>query len=515
MAHTLSPIACDRCGDTFNRTSGRQVRCPECAAIVNRERNREHLRDRRDAAREAARPGLGELEFRSPVGPEEHKHAVAALGLHKVDEVIALANVNDPFYVGTGRDWRLARWFTALWQEAGFTDLAHLRRFHYWLVNTRRPDLENGLPYENRDEHFQELCKAGTKARILGLVDAERFTDRRNDPVIKNVIPRHDDPEPFAGLAENWQLKLRIPKVELPVLEFPEIGVGGYDYDDADQPVLLEVFIEKTTMDDILKPLCQGLHVNLSRARGFQSITAIIALLRRAEQFGKPAHVFYISDFDPGGDSMPRAFARQLQFWREKLEVEENVTLEVVVLTRKQVASYALPVIPIKDTDKRADNFTGKHGVDGAVELDALEGIHPGELARLVREAVEPWRDGTLESRLGDAADDAWEDASEAWQELSADLQRELDQIKAEADQVVQRHREAIDALNNELQPLRGRLKRFMKDAEDLSGDLDVDLPERPEAEEPDVDRPAFLFDSERGWLEQNEYWQAHKRGAA
>jgi hypothetical protein len=37
----------------------------------------------------------------------------------------------------------------------------------------------------------------------------------------------------------------------------PDPIVTGYEYEWADQPVLIEVWIEKTAMDDILEPLCR------------------------------------------------------------------------------------------------------------------------------------------------------------------------------------------------------------------------------------------------------------------
>src|SRR5262249_36158970 len=99
----------------------------------------------------------------------------------------------------------------------------------------------------------------------------------------------------------------------------PAVGVQGFEYSPADQPFLLEIWVEKTTMDDVLEPLCRGLSINLVPGAGFQSITSAVNLLQRVARFKdsrKPCRVFYISDFDPAGDQMPVAVARQLQFWR-------------------------------------------------------------------------------------------------------------------------------------------------------------------------------------------------------
>ena len=180
----------------------------------------------------------------------------------------------------------------------------------------------------------------------------------------------------------------------------PGVSVSGYDYEAADQPVLAEVWIEKSTMDDVLIPVCRSLNANLLSGAGFQSITAVISLLRRAERHGKPAHVLYIADFDPAGDAMPAAVARQAQFWRETLGITAGLTLNVLALTRAQVTEYDLPRAPVKVdkngvADKRGKRFEQVNG-EGIVELDALEALHAGVLANLVRHAVQPYRDDRI-----------------------------------------------------------------------------------------------------------------------
>ena len=42
---------------------------------------------------------------------------------------------------------------------------------------------------------------------------------------------------------------------------------------------------------------------------------------------------------------------------------------------------------------------------------------------------------------------------------------------------------------------------------------IDFGLPDRPEAEELDVDTSGMLFDSRRSWLEQVDYWQRGRNG--
>ena len=62
----------------------------------------------------------------------------------------------------------------------------------------------------------------------------------------------------------------------------------------------------------------------------------------------------YVSDFDPAGDSMPVAVARQAQFWADQLGIGQRITVQPVALTRAQVRGHALPPIPIKTLTGRA-----------------------------------------------------------------------------------------------------------------------------------------------------------------
>ena len=117
------------------------------------------------------------------------------------------------------------------------------------------------------------------------------------------------------------------------------------------------------------------------------TLTAVNALAERIRRAGKPARVFYISDFDPAGYSMPCAVARKLEFLLHNDDIELDVRLYRLLLNRDHVERYALPRTPIKESERRAKSFEARHG-DGCVELDALEALHPGELSHIVSAAL-------------------------------------------------------------------------------------------------------------------------------
>ena len=124
------------------------------------------------------------------------------------------------------------------------------------------------------------------------------------------------------------------------------------------------------------------------------------AMCKRVASIRKPTRIFYISDFNPSGDSIPVAgVARQAEYWIKQYAEGTDVKLQPLVLTAEQAQEYALPRTPIKSTDKRKAGFERLHDI-GATELDALEALHPGELRNILVEAIEPYRDEDIEQEL-------------------------------------------------------------------------------------------------------------------
>jgi len=447
--------------------------------------------------------------------PKSVLKALAKESGANLGDLIVLAPANDPFNTRSKTDLALAEWFSRIYEERGFGRGVHLRRIHYHLASEKetvlRPD---GKPYQNTIDSWNFLGIAAKKARYLGLVDADDFVDHRNPKAQINAADPVEPREPnwHIGDFESWAL----PRIRTDLhayVEVPDIDVDGYEYDDGHQPYLLEVWAEKNTMNDVLEPVCEMDDVNFRPSLGFQSITTVRRLLGRCEALfamDRPTRIFYISDFDPAGDCMPVAVARQLEFWIWKLALRGDVKLKPLVLTRAQVEEYDLPRKPIKDTDRRRGNFENRHG-EGAVELDALEAIHPGELERIVEEAIRPYRDMDLESRLGDAAYQASVEAGNAWMEATEDIQNEAKQFQAEVQAVLDRYAPRLKKLNDVLQrdlaPPRKKmadLERSVEEGvEDAADSLMVPLPDRPEPEIEPPDESDWLFDSSRPYGDQ------------
>lgn len=434
----------------------------------------------------------------------------------KTTDLLALAAKNDPFYVGAPASVQQAQWFADLWQRFGFSNGVHLRRVHYQLVSQPDPRMADGRPYENTEGCWDYICSAGKYARILGLVPADAFVDRRNPDPHLFVNDTDDEQEPQASVYEPW---FSVPQINTDLGEWLSWDIGspnvsGYEYRPSDQPYHVELWIEKSTMDDVLLPLGEELGVNVCTSLGFQSITSVIDMLKRIANRGKPARILYISDFDPAGDGMPVGVARQIEFWLDEFAWSADIALEPIALTGEQVRRWRLPRIPIKESDKRAGRFEALYG-EGAVELDALEALHPGVLADIVRQAVEPLRDERLERKLSDAYYKARDMARNQWRMYANEEAKALAELSQEARNILDTYKERLqalaDELNKEMAPIVERLEEQKVALSEKIRTFDPELPDRPEGEAEGVETWDWLFDSCRSYEEQINHYRARK----
>lgn len=405
-----------------------------------------------------------------------------------VENLIALSPSNDPFYVGKPSDIANGEWFSELWEQFGYSRGVHLRRVHYQIVS-QSPTIKmpNGEPYENTERCWDFLGQASKMARYLELVDPAAFVDRRNhDPIINAANYEY---EPYIEVTGSATGELELP-------DFPELP-SYYPYSfDANQPFLLEIWCEKTTMDDVLQPLCTQYGVNLVRGVGEMSITATLDLTNRITADGRPTRVFYISDFDPAGKSMPVAVSRKAEYFVRKVGDEVDIRLFPIVLTEDQVRSYRLPRTPIKETESRRGKFEERFGT-GATELDALEALRPGELARVVRKHLDHYFDHSLNRRVYRAEQKLRNDLSAIVLQGREEHADEIEEIKSEYEEIKAEFLTRLAAHNERraelFETLNAELTERMPDIEDYP---------IPEAEVSD-EVGEGLYNSERDYLDQ------------
>lgn len=402
------------------------------------------------------------------------KALAAELG-RKVTDLLALSPQNDPFYAGSPADVAQAEWFAQVldgavtaWKQSSWQGTAHLRRVHYWAVGQPGLAQANGKPYENTQGCWQYLCQAAKVARYLGLVDIGMIADHKNPAPHVYSVPQQ------GGQA---RVSIDVPELSRPGITVNPYG-NTYGFNvGALQPYHLEVWVEKSTVNDVLQPICRKYHANLVTGEGEMSLTSTWALVTdRIRTAGKPTRLFYISDFDPAGLSMPRAVARKVEWILDTTGHEGEVKVYALALTAQQVQEYKLPRTPIKETERRAASFEDVYG-EGAVELDGLEGQHPGELGNIVSRAL---------SRYW--SNDAVERARELERAMRQDVHERLEAV-------TERYKEEIAALRhmqNELNEVEWadytRYEPHQAATDEVAGDP------------PGMD---CLFDSGRDYLDQ------------
>jgi len=254
-------------------------------------------------------------------------------------------------------------------------------------------------------------------------------------------------------------------------------------------------------MNDVLEPLCQQYGMNLQTGLGELSITASLALVHRLEEAGKPARIFYVSDFDPAGQSMPVSVSRKVEYFVRTLGLDVDVRVFPVILTAEQVQSYQLPRTPIKETERRRGGFEDRYG-EGAVELDALEALYPGEVHHLLSQCIAYYYDPTLASRTREVQVALERDLGTIWQQVTGRFSGDIEALRAVHAHLQQEFGARMAGYSEQLQAVWQAMR----------SELDLSIPDLADYPLP---LPVFadefgdgLYDTARDYLEQLEAYK-------
>jgi len=295
----------------------------------------------------------------------------------KTNKLFVLSPGNDPFYVGSPGQIEKAKWFGQVYRDMGSPLECHVRRVHYWLVSQepkyKKPD---GTEYQNTDKDWLFLTLCSKYARYAKTVPIENIIDRRNPPPKINIYDIEDETPTEAK--NNINAESIIDDIVRRFRCWWAVNTQKYH---------IEIWCEKSTMNDVLEPIASKYGLNLVTGLGELSITACYLLIKRIKEIKKPVRIFYISDFDPAGECMPISVARKIEYFIRDEGLEDHVKLKQIMLTPKQCLQYQLPRTPIKSTEKRKEGFEERHG-QGATELDALEALHSGEMKKIITNKI-------------------------------------------------------------------------------------------------------------------------------
>ena len=362
-----------------------------------------------------------------------------------IKDLLALAPMNDPFYAEEFREQ--AEWFVNMWNERGGE--VHLRGFHYRLSSSQAVKKTNSEMYENTDDDWNYLLNASKYARYLDL--------------LPEVLEDHKHPE----IDENLRIINVTPRYNNKPI------VLGYGNNAEDEEYIVEIWIEKSSFNKMLKPLCRELRINFQQLEGTASLIRTEEFMDRIYGFEKPARIFYMSDLDPVGVSMAKEVSRKIEYLAMKDGADIDIKVDPLALTSEQCEDYDLPRAPIKKSksnthlyEGKKDKFEATYG-RGHTELDAFYGNYPDEFEQVIRDAVEPYRDLEYHAKLKEAE----REAEERLKDLMDEHKEELDRI--------------YEGIQNKMV-----------------------WPERPDnivGEEPKRD---WLYDSGRGYIEQLRHYK-------
>ena len=219
---------------------------------------------------------------------------------------------------------------------------------------------------------------------------------------------------------------------------------------------------EKTSLEDVLTPIAESRKADLYLPSGEISDTFAYQMDRMADQDGRRMIVFYLADCDPSGWQMPVSLARKLQALETLLFGGVEWEVRPICLSPDQVREYGLPFAPMKDTEKRADKWFAAMGVQ-QTEIDAIATLQPDLLRTIVRDAIAPFYDTSLDRRVREARDE-WQLQAQTMLEQQLGPER-LEQMRGEAEAKLGDLHEQVAAINDELRvALTGsscRMSRF------------------------------------------------------
>jgi hypothetical protein len=419
----------------------------------------------------------------------------------------------DPYRQDTPVEHRDGAWLAEQMANLGIVRPIHLRGLHYALVSSTSLTKPNRERYLNDTDTWEWLqVEASKAARWLGYVPFDRIVDERNAPPVI-VVHRDGEPEVEIGLGATIE-------VTVPDLDDIKPTVHLDDFK-ARQKYRLMVYGEKTSLADVVRPLCERYKADLYLPSGEITDSQLYLMAKTGAEDGRPMVVLVLADFDPAGNQMAVSIGRKLQAFRDLLYPDLEFQVIPIALTEEQVREFDLPSTPLKETERRADAWRLAHGgrlVQGTIdakgklspdavvedgleqtEIDALATLQPDRLHKIVREAFDRYHDHTLEDRALEIENEWLAEAQAALEdEIDADL---IAALYAEAEGKLAGVREEIERINEQLRA--------------STENMGVELPPPPEPPEPQLNEGGALpplISSAWPWVEQTRALIARKR---
>jgi hypothetical protein len=413
-----------------------------------------------------------------------------ALAMHLAEEaeaaglaprdLLVLSPKYDPFNE-TKASRRDAEWFAEQVRRFVPTGHVHLRGLYYRCLSAGEVRLPDGSRFVGSHLTADLIENAGKHARHLGLVSFDRIIDERA------ASPEFYDTEGnFADAADPHPGERRLilgdgSHITLPPLASLLPTITATRVPRPRQPYRICFVGEKVSLGAVLRPIAREVGAELLLLTGEISETQAYGIIARAADDDRPLRILYFSDFDPSGWQMPVSLSRKFQAHIVRKFPDVDLRMIRVALTFEQVVQFGLPDSPIKPGEKRATAWRAKWGRE-QVEIDALAALRPELLDRIVRAAVAPYFDPTLNDRF--AAATALPDGVRSWA-------RRLPAHKSLIRAIHAAHspaRQAIETLNKAMLGAVSELRTALEAADDkpevpsVAIAAEITAPERAES---------------------------------
>lgn len=263
-----------------------------------------------------------------------------------IKDLLALSDVNDPFYIRPA-DKARAEWVAMIWHQE-YVKPIHPRGFYYKIIDLGliMPDKTE---YINSHHCWMYLQDGIKYARLLGLIDWDNVLDEKNTvEIITSDFSQHEEithDKPFGF--QNVEFEEGDDEDKF-MNEIVSNAAGDFDVgynSNLLQPFYLELWAEKSSITP--EHIARRFGATMRPAGGGEfSFAMCRKALLKAQELDKPLIIFMLTDLDPKGHDMRKSVSRKIEFLAQQM----NVTAYVIpiALTKIQCEKYNLPSSPAK-----------------------------------------------------------------------------------------------------------------------------------------------------------------------
>lgn len=461
---------------------------------------------------------------------------------------------NDPFWVSSSRE-RDARWMANIWKKYGDRWPGYDRGVHYFVLGLglgcpwgKKRRVHSSEMYMNVTSDWGNLCRAIRDARNWGLIPWNAIENKQSVGLEswleyggswKEDMPFVE----FDGKVDHY-LSVTIPEVrEIPEAEIYE---ENFDNEVGDlinglfsnhiteltssryQPYYVCVVSEKQGLRNIVRNTLSELNhgFDFLNFEGQATTTVVKNFANRILRGGPTEHpiakkkirIFYLSDFDYAGKIMVPAFAWKLYYLLVMMAKPDlDIKIRPLALTNVQVGQYNLPPAPVSPKSLGAgtlqDRWLKEYGK--VIEIDSLMALHPGELEKIIIDAVNPYIDWELESEMKKNMDDWKDDTTEGLTDDFEPLRKPWEEAHKKLSEAVGELNKAIEeaGITEKLSELtatvdaikeKHNIDDLVQEYKDIMNDIEVDADyyakqfDKPESTYEVDEFDDWLYDSSR-----------------